>query len=426
MMTALSRQKIERDAALATPRVPRELLAVVRERLIPSLITVITGPRRAGKSVFCMQLLAGRDFAYVNFDDERLAGVTDFDALMQGVIAVYGPLTTILFDEIQNLPGWELAMNRLQRQGYHLVITGSNAHLLGRELATHLTGRFLEFRLFPFSFGEYLTARGATPDPAAPDGAALLLHHFTAYLTTGGYPEVVVNNAPADAYLSALFDSMLFKDVVRRYGVKYPRKIHELALYLTTNHSAEYTVNALKNALGFNSVHTVDKYLSYLEESFIYFPVERYYPKLKQLLKAPRKGYAVDLGMVAAVKFKSAPDTGRLLENLVALELARRGVTFYSYKGATGKECDFIIREGLRTTQAIQVAQETTPPKTRKRELAGLAAAARELECADLLCLTMNETWTSDIDGMTVTAMPTWRWLLHAGAGEKRHERHGE
>jgi hypothetical protein len=149
---ALQQHKIERDRTLAAQTIPRELLKKTLPQMESSLVKVITGPRRAGKSVFAFQLLQGREFGYVNFDDERLTGVGDFDELMRSVIAVYGSVTTFLFDEIQNIPSWELIVNRLQRQGYNLVITGSNAHLLSRELGTHLTGRYLEFRLLPFSF----------------------------------------------------------------------------------------------------------------------------------------------------------------------------------------------------------------------------------------------------------------------------------
>jgi predicted AAA+ superfamily ATPase len=405
--TAIQQHKIERDRTLAAATIPRELLKKTLPQMESSLVKVITGPRRAGKSVFAFQLLQGRDFGYVNFDDERLTGVGDFDELMRSVIAVYGQVTTLLFDEIQNVPSWELIVNRLQRQGYNLVITGSNAHLLSRELGTHLTGRYLEFRLLPFSFREYLTAKGA--DKA---DEPMVRYHFDAWLHTGGYPEVVVNNTPLETYLPTLFDSILFKDIVRRYRVKYPQKIHELAHYLTTNHSCEYTCNALKGALGFRSTHTVENYVAYLAESFLFFPVERYSTKLKELLKAPRKGYAIDLGLIEAIKFKQQPDIGRLLENAVAIELFRQGADFYNYKTASGKETDFVIRTGHTTSELIQVTLETSAPKTLKRELTGILAAAKDLSCKQLTILTGNETWQKEIDGLLVNAQPVWKWLL--------------
>jgi len=407
LTTAIQQHKLERDRTLAATTIPRELLNKTLPQMESSLIKVITGPRRAGKSVFAFQLLHGRDFGYVNFDDERLTGLADFDELMRSVVAVYGAVTTLLFDEIQNVPSWELIVNRLQRNGFNLVITGSNAHLLSRELGTHLTGRYLEFRLLPFSFREYLAAKDA--DPA---DEPMVQHHFTAWLHTGGYPEVVVNNISLETYLPTLFDSILFKDIVRRYRVKYPQKIHELAHYLTTNHSCEYTCNALKGALGFRSVHTVENYVAYLAESFLFFPVERYSTKLKELLKAPRKGYAIDLGLIEAIKFKQQPDTGRLLENAVAIELFRQRADFYSYKSASGKETDFVIRTGITTSELIQVTLETTSPKTLKREMSGILAAARDLSCSQLTVLTGNETWEKSDDGLTVRALPVWKWLL--------------
>jgi predicted AAA+ superfamily ATPase len=407
IIAAIQQHKIERDRTLTAATIPRELLKKTLPQMESALVKVITGPRRAGKSVFAFQLLKGREFGYVNFDDERLTGVADFDELMRSVVAVYGAVTTLLLDEIQNVPSWELIVNRLQRQGYSLVITGSNAHLLSRELGTHLTGRYLEFRLLPFSFREYLTAKEADPVDEP-----MVYHHFTAWLHTGGYPEVVVNNTPLETYLPTLFDSILFKDIVRRYRVKYPQKIHELAHYITTNHSCEYTCNALKGALGFRSVHTVENYVSYLAESFLFFPVERYSTKLKELLKAPRKAYAIDLGMIEAIKFKQQPDTGRLLENAVAIELFRQGSNFYTYKTAAGKETDFVVRTGITTSELIQVTLDTTAPKTLKRELTGILAASRDLLCTRLTILTGNETWEKEVDGMIVRAMPVWKWLL--------------
>lgn len=142
---AIYQHRIERDRNLAAPTVPRELLRGARAEMSGPLIKVITGPRRAGKSVFAFQLLAGQNFAYINLDDERLVGQRDFDEIMKALVTVYGPVTSLLFDEIQNFPSWELVVNRLHRQGYAIVVTGSNAHLLSRELGTHLTGRHVEF-----------------------------------------------------------------------------------------------------------------------------------------------------------------------------------------------------------------------------------------------------------------------------------------
>lgn len=405
--TAIQQHKTERDQNLTAATIPRELLAATLPVMDSRLIKVITGPRRAGKSVFAFQLLQGQDFGYVNFDDERLAGLTDFDELLKAVTVTYGQVTTLLFDEIQNLPSWELIVNRLQRQGYSLVITGSNAHLLSRELGTHLTGRYQECRLLPFSFREYLAAKQVDQN-----NTSLIRHHFDCWLHTGGYPEVVVNNTALETYLPTLFDSILFKDIVRRYRVKYPQKIHELALYLTTNHSCEYTANAIKGSLGFRSSHTVENYTSYLIESFLIFSVERYSTKLKELLKAPRKAYSIDLGLIEAIKFKQQPDTGRLLENAVALELFRKGQDFFSYKTTGGKEVDFVVRKGLVIDELIQVSLDTTAPKTLKRELSALEVAAVELSCTTLTVLTGNETWQRQVGSLQVQAMPVWQWML--------------
>ncbi len=423
MKVVVASHKMERDELLDEAFVPRHALKQAVPTMAGKRIKVVVGPRRAGKSVFALQLLKASghaDFAYINFDDERLRPPLDLDNLLSAIIQVYGPTRTIFFDEIQNVEGWELFVNRLQRRGFNLVLTGSNAHLLSHELSTHLTGRYHEIRMLPFSFAEYLDVRAFEIDDRldARERQGQLLRHLEEYLLCGGYPDVVVAGDPPDDYLKTLFESILFKDVVKRHKVRDATKLHDVGQWLIGNIAREYTCTSLNNALGFRSVHTVDQYVAHLLEAFLLMSVTRYSPKAKLRMTAPRKIYGYDTGMVNAVRFRTGRDTGRLLENLVAVELYRRRMDFHSYKTAGGKEVDFLLRETDKPDQLVQVCYDLSDPKTRQREMQALCAAGGELKQSHGLILTWDEEGREDMHGFTIDLTPTWKWLLRRdGAG---------
>jgi predicted AAA+ superfamily ATPase len=422
MKNIVMSHKVERDELLKGSFVLREGLAEAVQSMAGGLIKVVIGPRRAGKSVFALQMLtaaAGADFAYINFDDERLMQPLDLDELLKAMIQVYGDNRTIFFDEIQNVTGWELFVNRLQRRGYNIILTGSNAHLLSRELSTHLTGRYREFRLLPFSFAEFLAARSFAVDEtlAAPERQGLILKQLDDFLRIGGFPEVVVRGIEPAGYLTALFDGILFKDVVKRYGVRYSAKLHDVGRWLIGNVAREYTCTSLKNALAFRSVHTVENYVSYLVEAFLFMSVTRYSPKAKVRLSAPRKIYACDTGMVNAVRFRTGSDTGRLLENLLAVEWYRRGVEFFSYKTGGGKEVDFAVRSTTGDFSLFQVCYDLSDAKTRKREFVALAKAADEFGVAGGTVLTWDEEGEELLGDCRIVLIPVWKWLLRQADG---------
>ncbi|HDZ60956.1 MAG TPA: ATP-binding protein, partial [Candidatus Pacearchaeota archaeon] len=241
------------------------------KKLENPLIKVIIGPRRSGKSFFALHFLAKeKNFGYINFDDERLIEVRDYDSIIEAMNSIYKNPEFILFDEIQNLPKWELFANRLQRQNLKLIITGSNSKLLSKELATHLTGRHLLINIFPFSFKEYIKL----------EDKELTSHQIKEkldnYLIYGGYPEPLIKNIDHKEYLSTLFNSIIYKDIVKRYKIRLAQKVEELAFYLMSNIANEYSYNKLSKMTNIGSVHTIQKYLSYLEEAFIFFSLTRF------------------------------------------------------------------------------------------------------------------------------------------------------
>lgn len=410
--------KIERDELFRQDFVLREGIKEARKSLDTNLIKVIVGPRRAGKSVFALQLLQDIDFAYLNFDDERLAGISNYDDILKAIIQVYGNTRYFLFDEIQNLERWELLVNRLQRRGYNLVLTGSNSRLLSAELASHLTGRYLQFQVFPFSFTEFLKAKDFPLDEMIElkEKQGMLLSHLDDYMLSGGFPEVVVKGIDQQGYLKTLFDGILFKDIVKRYSVRQPQRLYDIGLYLLTNHSNEFSLTRLKNMLGFRSTHTVEAYFGFLKEAFLVFDMERFSFKLREKMKSPRKVYGYDTGMIHAVKFRTSPDRGRLLENLVAIEFLRQGSDFYYYRTKDNKEVDFVIRDGLEVSRLIQVSYKMdSDPQTEKREISALLKAAKELECDDLAILTWDQETVRMVNGKKVMIVPLWRWIISQG-----------
>ena len=416
--------RAERDRFLAGDYVPRQGLSAARRSLDTDLIKVITGPRRAGKSVFGFLMLADvGEFAYLNFDDESLVQVSDYDALLATLFEVYPGTRTLYFDEIQNLSRWELLVSRLHRRGYNLVLTGSNARMLSGELATALTGRYVELEILPFSFPEALRAvnRTVAPDDLAlPEIRAQALGDLDRYLQVGGMPEIWTKGLEPRQYLSTLMEAILFKDVVRRYGVRDPQRLYELSLYLGSSFGAEYSYTRLGNVLGFNSVNTVQSYVGYLEEAWLYRSLSRYSSKIGEQLRAPRKIYVMDTGYVAATAFTLSPNLGRLMENAVLLELLRRGQTpgrsvFY-FRTLDGREVDFLTRSGTAVDSLIQVCRDLSDPRTEARELRSLASAADELDAGELMVLTWDDAGEDSVGSHQIHRIPLLRWLLEPPA----------
>jgi hypothetical protein len=415
------KQKLEKDQLLSHQYVERTKDRLGKKWLDSSLIKVVLGPRRAGKSVFSLMLLKSRTFAYFNFDDEILAseGGIATDELMKQLHAVYGNIKTILFDEIQNLPNWELFVNRLHREGYNLVLTGSNARLLSKELATALTGRHIPIEILPFDFMEFLQAKKYEIDleyGSVPQKRGELLKLMDEYLIHGGFPEVVVSNIDSKDYLEVLFDSLLLKDVVQRHKVKFSSQIGNLGSHLINNFASPYSLRKLQNILDLKSVTTTEKYVKYLEEAYMIFSLLRYSTKSTQRIKSPKKVYVVDNGFVSAKAIQHSPDKGRLVENLVFVELVKRGYkpneNMFYYKTRNEREVDFVLKKGVEISELVQVCYEARKSEVEQRELKALVEASNELNVKKLTILTWGEKRIIESSGKTVNVIPLWEWLI--------------
>jgi len=388
---------------------------VILKNIDKDIIKVIIGPRRAGKSFFAVNTLNKLgNFGYVNFDDEKLVDVKDYNEIINIVNSLYKNPKYLLFDEIQNLDKWELFVNRLQRQGYNLIITGSNSNLLSKELATHLTGRHSLITLLPFSFREFLKLENKELTQNE------IKEKFFTYVIYGGYPEPKIKGLDYKDYLSTLFTSIIYKDIVKRYKIRSVKGMEDLGNYLASNISKEFSYNTLAKVTKCKSVHTVEKYLKYLEEAFLFFQLKRFSFKLKEQVTFNKKMYCIDNGFVYAKAFKLSPDIGRLYENLVAIELkkleANNIAEVYYWKNAQQEEVDFVIKKGTKIKQLIQICYNISNIKTKEREVRALIKASEELKCKDLIVITSDYAKEEKISWFgkkrKIKFIPLYKWLL--------------
>lgn len=355
-------------------------------------------------------MLRDKNFAYLNFDNYSLLEAWDANLVMRMLDDVYPGYEYILLDEVQNLDGWDLWVSELYRLGKNLVITGSNARMLSSEMATVLTGKYLQVEMLPFSFEEFFDWNKLDLYKLKPEDITNSFVLTDDYLRNGGYPEVVASRQLTRSYLDTLFDSIIWKDVAKRHNVRNVTDLNNLAMYLVSNFCNPVSANDLTTELGFSSVNTTKKYMDYLHEPYLFYYLSRYNNKLKLMKKAPRKVYVVDNGFVASKAFSLSDNLGRLLENQVFIELVRRGYdvekTMFYYRSRNDKEVDFVLRKETKTERLVQVCYDMSNPKTEKREVDSIVECAGELKCDNLVIVTNNDKRTIEKDGYKIDVVP--------------------
>jgi len=382
-------------------------------------ILVVLGIRRCGKSIFSWQIFKNSLFGYINFDDERLYGIKagDLDLVLQAFYELYGNIDCVVLDEPQNVMGWELFVNRLRRTK-KVVVTGSNSKLLSGELATHLTGRYVSFTLMPFSFREYLGYKRlivSKEDFYSTQKVAELKRSLVEYMKVGGLPEAYLFGREI---LVRIYGDIVEKDILRRAKIKRKVTFRELTKYLISNVALEFTIRKLSNLLEVKDVHTVRNWLSALENSYLFFILERYSPKLKQQVIAPKKIYCVDNGLVNTMSFKLDENYSSLMENLVAVELLRRKnywqneLEVFYWKDHQQNEVDFVLKEGATLKQLIQVTYASSKNEIKNSEIRSLKKASDELKCKNLLIITWDYENELNLSNKTIKCTPLWKWLL--------------
>lgn len=414
MKNVLLNQRQERDNLLSHPYLSRHSKYAFNELLLNKQIKLITGPRRSGKSTQALLMLRGKNFAYLNFDDNALLSRWNEEVVMAMLDDVYPAYDYLLLDEVQNLDNWDLWVSKLYRNGVNMVITGSNAKLLSSEMATVLTGRYIQVEMLPFSLAEVFEWNGMNLGAVSDEDAVRALRMMDDYLRNGGYPETVEARSITQGYLSTLFDSIVWKDVAKRHRVRNVNDLNNLAMYLVSNFCNPLSYNSVAMDLGFASVATTKKFMGYLNEPYLFFYLSRYNNKLKLMKNAPQKVYLVDNGFVSAKAFSLSDNLGRLLENQVFVELLRRGYnterSLFYYRSRNDKEVDFVTRDGNRIESLIQVCYDLSSPKTEKREVDSLIECAAELQCDRLVIVTWGEERVIEKNGYRIEVMPVRKW----------------
>ena len=382
---------------------------------------VVIGVRRSGKSTLCFQALehAKVKYAYVDFDDERLNGLeaNQLNDVLEVLYKICGNFNFLFLDEVQNVEGWHLFVNRMLRKKMRVVITGSNAKLLSSELATHLSGRAKEIHLYPFSFVEYCSMNNIDTEKRTTKAEGFRRAAFDSYMKKGGFPELL-SISDNRTYIKDLVDNILKRDIEQRYKITYKEAFSQMANHLLNVSPTVVVTTDLAATFRIKSEHTVKNYLSYLKQAFLLIGIKKYASKSKVRL-TQEKVYAVDVALMNQRENAFAGDNlGWRLETIVLIHLLCKckanGWDLYYLNERSG-ECDFVVCDGNTTLQAIQVSYDITSDKTRKREINGLLLASMQTKCENLLLLTDHEYGDIEADGHHISIRPVYEWCFSKG-----------
>lgn len=383
-------------------------------------IIIISGLRRSGKSTI-MKLIQNEldesDY-FINFDDDRLVQfkLDDFQMLCEVFVELFGKQSTFYFDEIQNIEGWEIFIRRLHDQNKKIFITGSNATLLSRELGTRLTGRFIPIEIYPLSFKEIV--QHELPEVFqkklhSTTDVGLILKTFSKYLLNGGIPDFI--KFGEIEYIKSLYEGILYRDVIARYGITNEKPLKELTFYLASNIGKEFSYNNLCKLLGIGSANTISGYCNHLEATYLCFFLNRYSHSLQKQIHYNKKCYMIDPAIIRLIGFRVSEDKGRIMENIALLHLKMNNEEIFFHKDK--KECDFVLRKGHKIYKAIQVATNLDNPQTKKREFDGLLEAMETYQLHEGLILTENDEEALELEhqgkGYLIKIVPIWKWLLY-------------
>jgi|SRR3989344_4733932 len=368
-----------------------------------SFALIVTGIRRCGKSTLLNQLLKKQKKGYyLNLEDPRLGGFDflDFNKVKLIMEEIYGKGGVYFFDEIQTIPKWEKFVRYLVDKKEKVILTGSNASILSRELGTKLTGRHLSIELFPFSFKEFLNLKKQEPS----------ISSFEEYLIKGGFPEYIKKENPE--VLHELLSDIVMKDIAARFGIKNTTILNKIVIYLISNTGKEFSYNSIKKMFEIKSVKSVIDYISFFENAYLVFTVPRFSYSYKQQQVNPKKVYSIDNGFSSNNSASFSKDYGKMLENLVFLNFRKKYKNIFYFQEKN--ECDFIIKEKDKITQVIQVCFDLNEDN-KDREINGVMEAMDKFNLKDGLILTYNQEDEFKIKDKKIKVLPAWRWLVLSG-----------
>jgi predicted AAA+ superfamily ATPase len=391
-------------------------------------IISITGPRRSGKSFIMRQIIKNliskgikpTDILFVNLEDPRFI---NYDTkLLENIYDTYTSMIMpqakpyIFLDEVQvveNFEKWILLINELKKAS--IIISGSNAKLLSRELGTLLTGRHLDIMVFPLSFKEYLLFKGVSCDMKTKDDENKIKGLLIKYIEEGSFPEVVLSTQKKEILLN-YYEDVLTKDLLNRYSIRKIQDLKAISKYYFSNIATLITYKSIERALNI-SITSVINYTNYLEEAYLIFSLKRFSYKVKEQEKSPKKIYSIDTGLSNAIGFKFSGNYGRLIENIVFLSLYKEKIynpdlEIYYWKDEQHREVDFVIKENTKIKKLIQVCWDLKDENTKKREIKSLQKAMRELDCKNAEIITFEDSDEIEINNVKVAAVPLYKWLL--------------
>ncbi|BAB67012.1 hypothetical protein STK_19190 [Sulfurisphaera tokodaii str. 7] len=381
--------------------IERELPFNVEQYLSKPNILAILGVRRSGKSTLGYLLVREKNFAYIDFSDDRLVNFTDFDTLTKAFYELYGDFTHVLIDEPQYVNGWELFVNRLRKEK-SVIITGSNSSLLSGELASALTGRHVDLILFPFSFKEYLTFRGVKVDLYSTKSISLIKNELENYLKEGGFPETL---SLGKRIIPSIYNDIITKDVIGRYKIRDVVKFKEFVNSMVKYYSTEISVRKLANLLKI-STRTIEEWLNAIQESYLLFFVRRYSRSPKQF-NGQRKVYVIDAGIV---NYLTSFSYGGLMENVVAIQLLRKNqLEGIYYLRGEDYEVDFVDE---KNGELIQVSYVSSQDEINRNEIRSLVKGSQITEFNKLTIVSWDLEDEIIVEGKKIRIVPLWKYLI--------------
>lgn len=359
---------------------------------------IISGIRRCGKSTVLQQInnTMKTKSIYLNFEDPRLAGfdISDLNRLHE--IGKEKIVKTYFFDEIQLVNQWEKFVRFRLDEGYRIFITGSNAAMLSKELGSRLTGRHVSKELFPFSYNEFITFAKQKK------GKSSLMK----YLYGGGFPEYL--KTEQQDILMQLFNDIIMRDIAIRYNIKNATLLQQIAVWLVTNTGKLVSGNSLKKIFGIKSSSTIMEYLSYFTDAYLFFFVSKFSYSHKVQAVNPKKVYCIDNGFINANSVSFSNDSGRMLENLVFLELRRRNYDIFYFNES--KECDFVVFEKGKIKSVLQVCFQLDEDNM-DREVSALIEAMDYFNLKTAKIITVNQKDSLNLSGRSIVVEPFYEWI---------------
>ena len=401
-------------------------------KIAPSkgMITSIIGPRRAGKkylfySFIRENALKDEEYLLINFEDAGISAIGTEEVLKSVLYheELYGMQPKyIFFDEVPSFSGWQKAVYTLyERKIYAIILTGSSSKLLSKEIATQLRGRSLPILVLPFSFAEFLSAKGIDHGKNIDSILASKIKNMLGkYLEKGGFPDMVLQDTEEVKFFKEYIDVLLLKDVIERERIRNISAAKFMLNAIAASYAKEFSLNKnylmLKSSGIGISKKTVYNYLSYFEDAFFSFVVQKFDFSIKRSALASKKVYLNDTGL-AHYFATQKEERGKLAENAVFLELVRRKecmgrMEIYYWKDPAGSEVDFVIKKDFDVVELIQVTLISDPKALEKREILGLAKAREKLKCHKATIITWDYEGAIEKGGVKAQCMPMYKWLL--------------